>query len=72
MLRQNAISAEGLIVECLGRGLVRAELANGHRLLAYSRGWIDESGMRLAIGQRVKLRITPFDLSKARLILNES
>jgi translation initiation factor IF-1 len=65
---EDAITVEGLIVEVLGNGLFRAQLANGHRLLAHptrrSRGGLDGIG----VGGKVRLEMSPFDMSKGRIL----
>jgi len=65
---EDAILVEGTVVEVLGAGLFRAELPNGHRLLAHptrqSRGQVAS----LKTGDRVKLEMSPFDMSKGRIL----
>ena len=72
MLRADIIEADGVIVSVLPGTVFRVELANGHRFLAFPRRRSKSAALRLAIGDRVKVEMTPFDLSKGRLILNVS
>ena len=69
MAREDAIEVEGAVVETLPRRLYRVELANGHRLLGFlaGRGKKDVAG--LAAGDRVKLQLTPFNLSTGRILV---
>ena len=68
MPSEDAIVIEGVIVEVLRDGLFRAELANGHRLTAHVARSQRERTARLAPGDKVKLEMTPFDMSKGRII----
>lgn len=72
MPREGAIEAEGAIVEVLPNKMYRVELANGHRLLAYVTGKARLSFARVAAGDRVRLELSPYDLSKGRIIVETS
>ena len=69
MPREDAITVEGTVVEVLGDGLFRAELANGHRVLAHSGQKHRERVMGLASGDKVRLEMSPFDMSKGRILI---
>jgi len=69
MAREGAIEIEGAIVEVLPNRMYRVELANGHRLLAYMTGKARLSFARLAIGDKVRLEMSPYDLSEGRIIV---
>ena len=69
MAREGAIEVEGAIVEVLPNKMYRVELANGHRLLAYVAGKARLSFARLVAGDRVRLEISPYDLSEGRIIV---
>ncbi len=71
MARKDAIEVEGFVVETLPHSLYRVELANGHRVLAHWRGRARRNPVSLAVGDRVKLEMSPFDLSKGGIIWNE-
>jgi translation initiation factor IF-1 len=49
--------------------MYRVELANGHRLLAYMTGKARLSFARLATGDKVRLEMSPYDLSEGRIIV---
>ena len=66
MPRDDAFKVEGLILEALPNGTYRAELANGHRLLAFVAGR-KRLTVRFSPGDRVKLQLSPFDLSWGNL-----
>jgi len=67
--RADAIRAEGLIVETLGERVFRVELANGHRFVARPPGRLRGERVRLAPGERVTVELSPYDLSKGRIVL---
>jgi translation initiation factor IF-1 len=69
MAGKGAIKVEGVVLEALPNKTYRVELANGHRLLAYVAGKARMSFSRLVPGARVKLEMSPYDLSEGRIIV---
>jgi translation initiation factor IF-1 len=69
MAREGAIQAEGVVVEVLPNTMYRVELANGHRLLAFVAGKARRNAVRFVPGERVRLELTPYDLSAGRLLV---
>ena len=69
MAREGALEVEGAIVEVLPNKMYRVELANRHRVLAYVAGKARLSFARLAPGDKVRLEMSPYDLSKGRIIM---
>ena len=69
MAREGAIEVEGVVVEVLPNRMYRVELANGHRLLAFVAGKARLSFARLAPGDKVRLEMSPYDLSEGRIIV---
>lgn len=61
------IVAEGKVLECLEAGLFRAELPNGHRILAHFSRKMKEEAIPILPGNKVLLEISPYDLSRGRL-----
>ena len=68
MAREGAIEVEGAIVEVLPNKMYRVELANGHRVLAYMTDKARLSFAHFAAGDTVRLDLSPYDLSKGRVI----
>jgi translation initiation factor IF-1 len=68
MAGESAFKVEGLIVEALPKGLYRAQLSNGHKVLAFMVGKAKTSFGALKPGDRVKLQMSPYDLSEGRII----
>jgi translation initiation factor IF-1 len=70
MAREGAFEVEGAVVEVLPNRMYRVELANGHRLLAFVAGKAKLCFAPLAPGDRVRLELSPYDLSTGRIIVN--
>ena len=68
MSRETAFRVEGIVTEALPNGTYRARLANGHTLLAFVTGRERRAAKLFAPGDRVKLQLTPFDLSTGRIL----
>jgi translation initiation factor IF-1 len=69
MLRTDAIKVEGLVVQVLTNKTYRVELANGHRLLGFVAGRARLNLPRIEVGNKVKLEVSPCDLSEGRIVL---
>ena len=63
-----AISIEGTIMSVLPGTMFRVALANEHLVLAHISGKMRKRFIRLTVGDRVKLEMSPYDLGKARII----
>jgi len=66
-----AFQVEGRVIETLPNGTYRAELANGHRLTAFVGGRAKKNFAGLKAGDRVKLQLTPCDLSAGRILVEQ-
>ena len=71
MSSQDAIIVEGLLREVLASGLFRAELANGHRVTVFARARDRDWATQLEAGCQVRLEMSPFDMSRGRLLKPE-
>ena len=67
MAKQTAIEQDGTIVEALSNALFRVELDNGHVVIAHISGKMRMHYIKLLPGDKVKLEMSPYDLSKARI-----
>ena len=63
-----AIEAEGIVIGVVGNGRFWLELENGHRLLAHPARRTETDLGSVKLGDRLRVRVSPFDLSKGRLI----
>jgi translation initiation factor IF-1 len=66
--REDAIAVEGIVMEVLGEGLFRAELANGHQLVAHTARRQREQAAEVAVGDKVRLEMSPYDMSVGRVL----
>ena len=64
----DAIQVEGLVVEVLPNKTYRVELANGHRLVGFVPGQARLNLIRFVLGAKVKLEMSPYDLSEGRIV----
>jgi translation initiation factor IF-1 len=69
MAREDAFQVEGVIAEALSDRTYRAVLANGHRVLAFVTGRMKRDLPGYAPGDKVKLQMSPYDLSEGRIIV---
>ena len=69
MHRTDAFRIEGIVIETIPNGTYWVELANGHRLLGFVAGRARRSDARFVPGEKVKLSLTPYDLSSGRILV---
>ena len=67
MAKHAAIEQDGTIVEALSNAMFRVELDNGHVVIAHISGKMRMHYIKLLPGDKVKLEMSPYDLSKARI-----
>ena len=67
MAKQAAIEQDGVIIESLSNAMFRVELANGHVVTAHISGKMRLHYIKLLPGDKVKLEMSPYDLTKARI-----
>jgi translation initiation factor IF-1 len=67
MAKQTSIEQDGVIKEALSNAMFRVELQNGHQVIAHISGKMRMHYIRILPGDRVKLEMSPYDLSKARI-----
>ncbi len=67
MSKQSAISTDGIIIENLSNSMFKVELTNGHQILSTISGKIRMNNIRLMVGDKVKVEMSPYDLSKGRI-----
>ena len=68
MSRQTAIEQDGTIVEALSNAMFRVELVNGHEITAHISGKMRMHYIKILPGDRVKVEMSPYDLSKGRIV----
>jgi translation initiation factor IF-1 len=68
MAKEEHIEMEGVVVETLPNTMFRVELDNGHMVMAHLSGKMRKNYIRILTGDRVKVEVTPYDLTKGRII----
>ena len=67
MEKEEAIEVEGTVVEPLPNAMFRVELEDGHKVLAHVSGKIRMNFIRILPGDKVKIELSPYDLSRGRI-----
>lgn len=68
MSKQDAIEVEGTVIEPLPNAMFTVELENGHRVLAHVSGKIRMNFIRILPGDRVTVELSPYDLTRGRIV----
>lgn len=68
MAKQKSIEQDGSILEALSNAMFRVQLENGHTVLAHISGKMRMHYIRILPGDKVRLEMSPYDLSKGRII----
>ncbi len=71
MAGEDAFRVEGVVIAAVPNGTYRVALANGHQLVAFVTGKAQATAVTFAPGDRVKLQLTPFDLSAGRILMDK-
>lgn len=71
MAKEDLITLDGQIDEILPDGRFGVMLENEHRIIAYTAGKMRKYRIRSIVGDRVKVEMTPYDLSKGRIVFRE-
>lgn len=67
MAKQANIEVDGIITEALSNAMFRVELENKHEVIAHISGKMRMNYIRILPGDKVRLEMSPYDLSKARI-----
>jgi translation initiation factor IF-1 len=67
MAKQASIEQDGTILEALGNAMFRVELENGHKIIAHISGKMRMHYIKILPGDKVKLEMSPYDLTKGRI-----
>jgi len=68
MAKEDKIYMEGTVIEALPNTQFRVELENGHEVLAYLSGKMRRYYIRVLLGDRVRVELSPYDLSRGRIV----
>ncbi|MGA9532038.1 MAG: translation initiation factor IF-1 [Anaerolineales bacterium] len=67
MAKEEKVELEGTVIEALPGTQFRVELDNGHEVLAYLSGKMRRYYIRILLGDRVRVEVSPYDLSRGRI-----
>ena len=68
MSKETASEQDGVILEALSNAMFRVELENGHQITAHLSGKMRLHYIRILPGDKVKVEMSPYDLSKGRIV----
>lgn len=68
MSKSDVIEIEGTVIEKLPNAMFQVELENGHKVLAHISGKLRMNFIRILPGDKVTIELSPYDLSKGRII----
>ena len=68
MAKEDHIEMEGTVVDTLPNTMFRVELDNGHIVTAHISGKMRKNYIRILTGDKVTVQVTPYDLSKGRIV----
>ncbi|HNR47851.1 MAG TPA: translation initiation factor IF-1 [Bacteroidia bacterium] len=67
MAKQSSIEQDGTIIEALSNAMFRVELENGHEIIAHISGKMRMNYIKILPGDKVRLEMSPYDLTKGRI-----
>lgn len=71
MAKEEAIEAEGEVIEALANTQFRVKLDNGHEVLAHVAGKMRKFFIRIVPGDRVLVEVSPYDFNRGRIVYRE-
>lgn len=71
MAKEESIEVEGTVLEPLPNAMFRVELENGHKVLAHISGKMRMHYIKILPGDKVRVELSPYDLSRGRIIYRE-
>ena len=67
MAKEDVIEVEGTVVEALPNTNIKVELENGHQILAHISGKLRMNYIKILPGDKVKVELSPYDLTRGRI-----
>lgn len=68
MAKEEVLKFSGIVEEVLGNSMFRVKLENNHMVIAYIGGKLRKFTIKIIMGDRVDVEMSPYDLSKARIV----
>jgi translation initiation factor IF-1 len=71
MAKEEQIQMTGTVIDTLPNTMFKVELENGHKIIAHISGKMRKNYIKILTGDKVKVELTPYDLSKGRITFRE-
>ena len=71
MAKEEALEFQGEVTELLPNAMFKVKLENEHEILAHTSGRMRKNRIRVLAGDRVTVEMTPYDLSKGRIVFRQ-
>ena len=68
MAKEETIEFEGVVIEVLPNAMFKVELENGHTILAHTAGKMRKNHIKVLLHDKVTVEMTPYDLTKGRIV----
>jgi len=68
MVKEESLEFIGIVIELLPNAMFKVKLENNHEVLAHTSGRIRKNRIRVLVGDKVDVEMTPYDLTKGRII----
>lgn len=66
--KSNLIEMEGIVTQCLSNAMFKVKLENGFHVLAHISGKIRRNYIRILLGDRITVELSPYDLTRGRIV----
>lgn len=68
MSKEDTIEVEGVVIDALPNAVFKVKLENGHEVIAHISGKLRQNYIKILTGDRVTIELSPYDLSRGRII----
>ena len=68
MVKEESLEFTGVVLELLPNAMFKVKLENDHEVLAHSSGKLRKNRIRVLVGDKVDVEMTPYDLTKGRIV----
>jgi len=68
MVKEESLEFAGIVIELLPNAMFKVKLENNHEVLAHTSGRIRKNRIRVLVGDKVDVEMTPYDLTKGRIV----
>ena len=68
MVKEESLESTGVVLELLPNAMFKVKLENDHEVLAHTSGKLRKNRIRVLVGDKVDVEMTPYDLTKGRIV----